>query len=95
MHDAYSNHKPLPDESSRVCVLFDPGNGRIVHVHGVTRLEGVPELDEAELEARARRHAEARGRATSALQALHVPVAAIRQPGALRVTPDGTGLTAT
>jgi hypothetical protein len=84
--------KPLSDDASRVCLLYDPKDGRVVHVHGVTvaHAKGVP--DAAEVEARARKHAENFGRSTAGLKALHVPVSAVRENGKLRVNAKGDGL---
>lgn len=84
--------KPISDEASRVCILFDPKDGRVVHVHGVTVLHSSGPVSESELEARARKHAEHFGKSVAGMKALHVPVAAIRQNGKLRVNAQGDGL---
>jgi hypothetical protein len=31
MQSIHFKGKPVPDESSKVCVLFDPSDGRVVH----------------------------------------------------------------
>jgi len=87
--------KPVPDEASKVCVLFDPTNGRVVHVHGVTVLEGGRSVSEAEIEKRALEHAATAGHSASALKPLHVSVAAIRQGGILKVNREDSSLTST
>lgn len=85
----------VEDRSSKVCVLFDPKDGRIVHVHGVTTLDGATEVSESELETRAVAHAKAFGREVAGLKTLHVPVSAIRQPGPLKVNAAGDGVVQT
>ena len=82
----------VDDRASKVCVLFDPKDGRIVHIHGVTTLDGAREIDNPELERRAVGHAKAFGHQVAALKALHVPVSAIRQPGTLKVNAEGSAL---
>lgn len=82
----------VDDRASKVCVLFDPKDGRIVHVHGMTTLDGAREVNEAELERRAVGLARAFGHEVAALKALHVPISAIRQPGTLKVNAEGSGL---
>jgi len=87
--------KPVDDNSSRVCVLFDPKNGRVVHVHGATTLPGGKKRSDAELETEATEHASAFGHSVAGLKALHVPLSAIRERGAFKVNAQGTGLEAT
>jgi hypothetical protein len=82
----------LRDDASKVCVLYDPSDGRVVHVHGVTTIQGGKEPTQAELEQRATTHARALGRAVPGMKSLHVPLSAIRQHGGLKVNPAGTGL---
>jgi len=82
----------VDDRATKVCVLFDPKDGRIVHTHGVTMLDGAREIDENELERRAIGHAKAFGHEVTALKALHVPISAVRQPGILKVNAEGSGL---
>jgi hypothetical protein len=84
--------KPLSDEASRVCILFDPKDGRVVHVHGITVVHSRGGITESELEARARKNAEHFGKSVAGLKALHVSMAAIRQNGKLRVNAGGDGL---
>ena len=86
--------KPVDDSSTRVCVLFDPKNGRVVHVHGATTLQGAKKVSDAELEKDATEHAKAFGHPVAGLKALHVPISAIRERGAFKVNSQGTGLEA-
>jgi hypothetical protein len=62
----------LPVKSSKACVVYDADTGQIHHIHGVITLVGGREATEHESEARAMALLEAKGRKTSALQALHV-----------------------
>ena len=52
MKTLFVNGKPVGDDASKVCVLFDPKNGRVVHVHGVTSLNGGKKISDSELEKR-------------------------------------------
>jgi len=88
----FANGKPVNDDASRVCVLFDPQNGRVVHVHGVTTLDGGKKVSEAELEERTIARAKALGRSVSGLKALHLPVSALRESRIFKVDANGTGL---
>jgi hypothetical protein len=84
--------KALDDNLSKVCVLFDPKDGRIVHVHGVTTIGKGHGCSKSELEQRTLSHAKARGHSVSGLKTLHVPLSAIRQRGALKVDAKGESL---
>jgi non-ribosomal peptide synthetase component F len=88
----YVDGKPVSDDASRVCLLFDPKSGRVVHGHTATALHSPNTLTEAELEERARKYARHFGHSVGGLRALHLPLAAVRQPGRLRVNAAGTGL---
>jgi hypothetical protein len=77
--------KPLDDAASQVCVLYDPKDGRVVHVHGATAIRKERALSRAELEKRAMQNASAFGHSVAGLKALHVPVSAIQQRGTLKV----------
>lgn len=92
MKTLFVKGKPVDDKSSQVCVLFDPKNGRVVHVHGVTALHGGKKSSEAELEKDATEHAKAFGHSVAGLKALHVPISAIRERGAFKVNAQGTNL---
>ncbi len=88
----YFQGQPVDDARSRVCVLFDPRDGRIVHGHGVTILDADNALEPSELEARARKHATNLGIAVDELKALHLPIEAIRGQGAVKVNATGDGV---
>jgi|SRR5579872_3280788 hypothetical protein len=92
MKTLIANGKAVSEDASKVCVLFDPRDGRVVHVHGVTILHSGNGVGAAEMEARARKNAEHFGKSTAGLRALHVPVGAIREHGAYRVNERGDGL---
>jgi len=92
MKTLIANGKEVSDGASKVCILFDPKDGRVVHVQGVTILNSGGGIGATEMEARARRHAEYFGKATAGLRALHVPITAIREQGVLRVNERGDGL---
>jgi hypothetical protein len=95
MKSLHFRGKPVSDDQSRVCVLFEPKSGRIIHVHGVTTLRKERSCTKQQLEERAFHNAKIFGRAVEGLKALHVPISAIRQPGALRVDEKGTKVIAT
>jgi len=92
MSSMYYKGRPVPDDSSKVCILYDPDNGRVVHVHGVTVLEGENAINENELEERARSRATAVGRSISGLRALHLKISEIPQGTSFTVNTEGTGL---
>jgi hypothetical protein len=84
--------KAVDDNLSKVCVLFDPKDGRIVHVHGVTTLSKGRSCSKSELEERTISHARAFGNSVSGLKTLHVSLSAIRQRGPLKVDDKGEHL---
>jgi hypothetical protein len=79
-------------ERSRVCLLFDPKDGRVAHCHGITILQSEKQLEPAELEARARKHARSLGKGVEGLKALHLPLEAIHGHAAFKVNPKGDGI---
>jgi hypothetical protein len=92
MKSMIAKGKPVGDDASKVCILYDPKDGRVVHVHGVTTMQGGKNVSHAELEQRAMTHAKAFGRSVEGLKSLHLPPSAIPQHGGLRVNADGSGL---
>jgi hypothetical protein len=60
-----------PDDQ-KLCVLYDPSNGAIVHAHWVTTLSGGRVVDQAEMEKRIRERAASRGRDVQGMKVLHV-----------------------
>jgi hypothetical protein len=75
----------LRPKSVKVCVLYDPKDGHIVHTHQVIILEGGRAVDDEEVQARAFRRATRLGKNTSKLKALHVPPKSLHPSTAYRV----------
>ena len=92
MKTLHVNGKPLDDSSSRVCVLYDPKDGRVVHIHGVTTVHGGKTISDADLADRTIEHAKVFGHSVSGLKPLHVPLSALRQRGTFKVNAEGTDL---
>jgi hypothetical protein len=92
MYSIIFKGKPVSDDASKVCVLYDPKDGRVIHVHGVTIMHGGKEVSRAEIEQRAMARAKALGRSVEGVKPLHLPLSAIRQRGGFKVNTDGTGL---
>ncbi len=92
MKSMYFKGRAVSDESSKVCILYDPRDGRVVHVHGVTALQGGRSISEDELEQRAKSRAAAIGRSVSGLKTLHLPISEIPHGMSLTVNSEGTGL---
>lgn len=92
MKNQHFQGRPVEKERSRVCLLFDPKDGRVVHGHGVTILQSEKQLEPAELEARARKHAGSLGKQVEGLKALHLPLEAIHEHAAFKVNPQGDGV---
>ncbi len=95
MKTLFAHGKPVADDASRVCVLFDPKDGRVVHIHGLTTLHGRETISDAELEKRTADHAMAFGHSVAGLKTLHVPISSIRNRGIFKVNATGTGLEVT
>jgi hypothetical protein len=70
-------------EERRLCLLYDPSDGAIVHAHMVTTLEGGRGVDDDEMERRVRERAGVR--AAGRLAVLHVDPATFRTAGRYRV----------
>ncbi len=64
--------KVLKPEAVRICVLYDPSDGRVAHTHEVVTLPGGRKVDEKEMERRTFQRAEGAGVDTSKLKPLHV-----------------------
>jgi hypothetical protein len=58
--------------STRCCVVFDPADGKIAHVHRVVTMEGAKETSEKEAEARTRHLARSLGLSVDKLEIIHV-----------------------
>ena len=59
-------------EDQKLCVLYDPSNGAIVHTHWVTTLPGGRVVGQAEMEKRIRERAATRGRDVQKMKVLHL-----------------------
>jgi hypothetical protein len=59
-------------EDVKICVLYDPKDGRVIHHHRVVVFPGAKKVDEKEVERRTLERAARFGRDTSKLKALHV-----------------------
>ena len=92
MKSQYFEGRLMETPRSQVCLLFDPKDGRVVHGHGVTVLQSDKQIEPAELEARARRHARGLGKRVEDLQALHLPLEALHGHAAFKVNPEGNGI---
>jgi hypothetical protein len=66
--------------SVKCCVLFDPKNGAILHMHRVVTMEGAAETPDKLVEERTRQLAEGLGLDVASLELLHVDAKVI-QPG--------------
>lgn len=62
----------LQAEEVKVCVLYEPSTGRVVHVHRVTTMPGGRRLDQAAMEKRIRELAKLHGADSPALRVFHV-----------------------
>jgi len=62
----------IAPEASSICVLYDPADGRILHMHRVTTLPGGRKMDTKEVEARTFELAKRCGVDVSRAHALHV-----------------------
>jgi len=85
------NGQHIKPESVKICVLYDPKNGRVIHHHKVVVFPGAQKVDKTEVERRALERAATLGRETSKLKALHVSEKECNPSSAYRV--DLTSLT--
>jgi len=92
MKGQFYQGKLLSANRSRVCILFDPKNGRVFHTHCVTTLQTDNKLEAAEIESRARRHAKALGKKVDNLKALHLPLEALGGHIVYRVNSAGNAI---
>jgi len=66
-------NSPMPETvSDKICVLYDPSDGRIVHTHRSTTLASGKIKSDEEIEARAREIATEAGHDVKALHILHL-----------------------
>jgi hypothetical protein len=59
--------------AEKICVLYDPISGSILHTHRVITFAGGREVTDAEMERRCKALAESLGHASTKLKVLHVP----------------------
>ena len=78
-------------EDVKICVLYDPKDGRVMHNHKVVVFPGAKKVDEKEIERRTRERAAGFGRDASKLKALHVSERECNSSSTYRV--DLTSLT--
>lgn len=67
-----TGQKPLKPEHVKICVLYDPEDGRIHHHHMVATFPGAEKVEEKEIERRTLARAASFGTDTAKLKALHV-----------------------
>jgi hypothetical protein len=72
-------------EDQKLCVLYDPSNGTIVHTHWVTTLSGGRVVDQPGMEKRIRERAASRGRNVQGMKVLHVDPKEYKQGTRYRV----------
>jgi hypothetical protein len=70
--DHFARGKALKPEDVKICVLYDPKDGRIAHHHMVSTFTGGQKIEEKEVERRTLARALSFGTDTSKLKALHV-----------------------
>jgi hypothetical protein len=57
---------------TQVCVIYDPSDGKIIHIHSETFAPGMEQHSEDEMENRARHHAHKAKRTVTDAKALHL-----------------------
>jgi hypothetical protein len=62
----------MKPESVDVCLLYDPSDGQIKHVHRVATFAGAKKTSKQEVEARCLKHAKKLGHKTTKLKTLHL-----------------------
>ena len=93
MRTLFIKGKPADDQSTKVCVLYSPKDGRVVHVHGATVAHGADPVSDEEMEKRARRHSAALGRKVEGAKALHVGYSTFAEHSkGFKVNAEGTSL---
>jgi hypothetical protein len=70
-------NSPMPEMvSDKICVLYNPEDGRIVHVHRSSTLAGGKITTDKEVEVHAKENAAAAGHRVETLHVLHLPAEA-------------------
>jgi hypothetical protein len=72
MSGFFDGKRIVKPEEVKICVLYDPKDGHIVHTHEVVTFTGGRRVSDEEVKARAFKNATRRGKDTSNLKALHV-----------------------
>ena len=72
MNHFANRRKDSKPEDVKICVLYDPKDGRVAHHHAVATYPGGRRVDEKEVERRTLARAASLGTNTSKLKALHV-----------------------
>jgi hypothetical protein len=57
---------------TQVCVIYDPSDGKIIHIHSETFAPAMEQHSEEEMENRARNHAQKAKRTVTDAKALHL-----------------------
>jgi len=68
----FRNGKAFEPEYDKICVLYDPQNGQVIHIHEVVIPPGGRKVDDNGVETRTFQQAANLGKDTSKLKALHV-----------------------
>jgi hypothetical protein len=63
------------------CLLFDPKDGSVRHVHRIVTIDGAPPTSQADLEAQTLATAKKLGLPTDQLEVLHADEDALAEPG--------------
>jgi hypothetical protein len=79
-------------QSVQCCVVFDPADGEIKHIHDVVTFEGGEAVSDYEVEQRALSLAAERGLDSSRLKAIHVDPAELEPARRYAVDPDRSAL---
>jgi hypothetical protein len=82
-------------QSMKCCVVFDPSDGVIRHVHRVVTMEGAAETQDDEVARKALTLAKERGLSVSELETLHVHPDALKPGSQYRVDVQTRALVAT
>jgi hypothetical protein len=80
-------------QSVQTCVVFDPTDGTIQHIHDVVTLEGAEALSDYEVEQRALSLVAERGLDSSTLKTIHVDPEELETSRRYAVDPDKSRLT--
>jgi hypothetical protein len=80
-------------QSVQTCVVFDPTDGTIQHIHDVVTLEGAGAVSDYEVEQRALSLVAERGLDSSTLKTIHVDPEELEPSRRYAVDPDTSRLT--